>query len=83
VPEAALAAPMAKACSSDAYRRVAGAGIKLHGGIGFTWDQTALDLRAGEGIVEFAVIGRLFPRRSRGGLPHGLHLSVNGGRLMV
>ena len=24
--------------SSDAYRRVAGAGIQLHGGIGFTWE---------------------------------------------
>jgi alkylation response protein AidB-like acyl-CoA dehydrogenase len=31
---------MAKAYGADAYRRVAGAGTKLHGGIGFTWDQT-------------------------------------------
>jgi alkylation response protein AidB-like acyl-CoA dehydrogenase len=38
VPEAALAASMAKAYASDAYRRVAGAGIQLHGGIGFTWE---------------------------------------------
>jgi alkylation response protein AidB-like acyl-CoA dehydrogenase len=38
VPEAALAASMAKAYVSDAYRRVAGAGIQLHGGIGFTWE---------------------------------------------
>jgi alkylation response protein AidB-like acyl-CoA dehydrogenase len=38
VPEAALAASMAKAYGSDAYRRVAGAGIQLHGGIGFTWE---------------------------------------------
>jgi alkylation response protein AidB-like acyl-CoA dehydrogenase len=38
VPEAALAASMAKAYSSDAYRKVAGAGIQLHGGIGFTWE---------------------------------------------
>ena len=37
-PEAALAASMAKAYASDAYRRVAGAGIQLHGGIGFTWE---------------------------------------------
>jgi alkylation response protein AidB-like acyl-CoA dehydrogenase len=37
-PEAALAVSMAKACTSDAYRRVAGAGIQLHGGIGFTWE---------------------------------------------
>ena len=38
VPEAALASSMAKAYSSDAYRKVAGAGIQLHGGIGFTWE---------------------------------------------
>jgi alkylation response protein AidB-like acyl-CoA dehydrogenase len=36
--EAPLAASMAKAYVSDAYRRVAGAGIQLHGGIGFTWE---------------------------------------------
>jgi alkylation response protein AidB-like acyl-CoA dehydrogenase len=38
VPEAALAASMAKAYASDAYRKVSGAGIQLHGGIGFTWE---------------------------------------------
>ncbi|HXG16751.1 MAG TPA: acyl-CoA dehydrogenase family protein [Calidithermus sp.] len=38
VPESTLAASMAKAYASDAYRRVAGAGIQLHGGIGFTWE---------------------------------------------
>jgi len=38
VAEAALAASMAKAYASDAYRKVAGAGIQLHGGIGFTWE---------------------------------------------
>jgi alkylation response protein AidB-like acyl-CoA dehydrogenase len=38
VPEATLAASMAKAYASDAYRKVAGAGIQLHGGIGFTWE---------------------------------------------
>ena len=38
VPEAALAASMAKAYASDAYRKVAGTGIQLHGGIGFTWE---------------------------------------------
>ena len=37
-PEAALAASMAKAYASDAFRRVAAAGIQLHGGIGFTWE---------------------------------------------
>jgi alkylation response protein AidB-like acyl-CoA dehydrogenase len=36
--ESALAASMAKAYASDAFRRVAGAGIQLHGGIGFTWE---------------------------------------------
>ena len=35
---AALAASMAKAYVTDAYRNVAGAGIQLHGGIGFTWE---------------------------------------------
>ena len=38
VPEGPLAVSMAKAYASDAYRRVAGAGIQLHGGIGFTWE---------------------------------------------
>ena len=38
VPEAALAVSMAKAYVSDAFRKVAGAGIQLHGGIGFTWE---------------------------------------------
>ena len=37
-PEAGLAASMAKAYASDAYRKVAGTGIQLHGGIGFTWE---------------------------------------------
>jgi len=37
-PEAALAVSMAKAYVTDAYRKVAGAGIQLHGGIGFTWE---------------------------------------------
>jgi alkylation response protein AidB-like acyl-CoA dehydrogenase len=36
--EAPLAASMAKAYTSDAYRKVSGAGIQLHGGIGFTWE---------------------------------------------
>jgi alkylation response protein AidB-like acyl-CoA dehydrogenase len=38
VPEAPLAASMAKAYCSDAFRKTAGAGIQLHGGIGFTWE---------------------------------------------
>lgn len=36
--EAPLAVAMAKAYVSDAYRKVAAAGIQLHGGIGFTWE---------------------------------------------
>jgi alkylation response protein AidB-like acyl-CoA dehydrogenase len=38
VPEAPLAAALAKAAASDAFRRVSADGIQLHGGIGFTWD---------------------------------------------
>lgn len=38
VPEAHLAACMAKAYCSDAYRLVAAEGIQIHGGIGFTWE---------------------------------------------
>jgi alkylation response protein AidB-like acyl-CoA dehydrogenase len=38
VAEAPLAAALAKAAASDAYRRVTADGIQLHGGIGFTWD---------------------------------------------
>jgi alkylation response protein AidB-like acyl-CoA dehydrogenase len=38
VPEAHLAACMAKAYCSDAYRLVSGDGIQIHGGIGFTWE---------------------------------------------
>jgi alkylation response protein AidB-like acyl-CoA dehydrogenase len=36
--EAALAASMAKSYVSDAYAKVAGDGIQIHGGIGFTWE---------------------------------------------
>jgi alkylation response protein AidB-like acyl-CoA dehydrogenase len=38
VAEARLAAALAKAAASDAFRRVSAEGIQLHGGIGFTWD---------------------------------------------
>jgi alkylation response protein AidB-like acyl-CoA dehydrogenase len=38
VAEAHLAACMAKAYCSDAYRMVSGEGIQIHGGIGFTWE---------------------------------------------
>jgi alkylation response protein AidB-like acyl-CoA dehydrogenase len=36
--DAPLAASMAKACASDMSRKVAAAGIQLHGGIGMTWE---------------------------------------------
>ena len=38
VAEGPLAAAMAKAYCSDAYRHVSGEGIQIHGGIGFTWE---------------------------------------------
>ena len=38
VPEAHLAACMAKAYCSDASRFVSAEGIQIHGGIGFTWE---------------------------------------------
>ena len=38
VPDAPVAAAVAKAAASDAFRRVSADGIQLHGGIGFTWD---------------------------------------------
>ena len=37
-PDRSLAASMAKAYVSDAYRKIAGDGIQVHGGIGFTWE---------------------------------------------
>lgn len=37
-PDARIAAAVAKAAASDAYRRVAAEGIQVHGGIGFTWE---------------------------------------------
>jgi alkylation response protein AidB-like acyl-CoA dehydrogenase len=37
-PDRSLACSMAKAYVSDAYRKAAGNGIQVHGGIGFTWE---------------------------------------------
>lgn len=37
-PEHSLAASMAKSWCSDAARRIMGAGLQVHGGIGFTWE---------------------------------------------
>jgi alkylation response protein AidB-like acyl-CoA dehydrogenase len=36
-----VAAPLAKAVAADAFVRVAGESIQLHGGIGFTWEHDA------------------------------------------
>jgi alkylation response protein AidB-like acyl-CoA dehydrogenase len=38
VADGPVAAAVAKAAASDAFRRVSADGIQLHGGIGFTWD---------------------------------------------
>jgi len=38
-PDAHVGACMAKAYASDAFARVAGDGIQIHGGLGFTWEQ--------------------------------------------
>jgi alkylation response protein AidB-like acyl-CoA dehydrogenase len=38
--QAATAVSMAKAYASDAYREVGNLGIQVHGGIGFTWDES-------------------------------------------
>jgi alkylation response protein AidB-like acyl-CoA dehydrogenase len=38
VADAPLAAAVAKAAASDAFRRAAADGIQVHGGIGFTWE---------------------------------------------
>ncbi len=37
-PDRSVAASMAKAYVSDAFRKIAGDGIQVHGGIGFTWE---------------------------------------------
>ena len=37
-PEAELAASMAKAYTSDAYRATSAENIQIHGGVGFTWE---------------------------------------------
>ena len=38
-PNAPVAAAMAKAFTSDAFAKIAGDGIQIHGGLGFTWEQ--------------------------------------------
>jgi alkylation response protein AidB-like acyl-CoA dehydrogenase len=38
-PDAPTAAAMAKAFTSDAFAKIAGEGIQIHGGLGFTWEQ--------------------------------------------
>ena len=41
IPEAHLAASVAKAYASDAYREVGNRAIQVHGGMGFTWENDA------------------------------------------
>jgi len=41
---------MAKAYASDAYRKVAGAGIQLHGGIGYTCEHDLHLFQAHQGV---------------------------------
>ena len=41
IADFAVAAPLAKACCSDAYFDVAADTIQVHGGIGFTWEHDA------------------------------------------
>ena len=38
-PDAATTACLAKAYCAEAYTEIAGAGIQIHGGLGFTWEQ--------------------------------------------
>ena len=38
VPDAALAASVAKSYVGEASRKVCGSAIQVHGGIGFTWE---------------------------------------------
>jgi alkylation response protein AidB-like acyl-CoA dehydrogenase len=40
VPEADLAVSIAKAYASDAYREVGNRAIQVHGGVGFTWENS-------------------------------------------
>jgi alkylation response protein AidB-like acyl-CoA dehydrogenase len=37
-PDAPVAAAMAKAFTSDAFAKIAGEGIQIHGGLGFSWE---------------------------------------------
>ena len=39
--ESAIAVPLARSVCSDAYLRVSGDSIQIHGGIGFTWEHDA------------------------------------------
>jgi len=68
VPEASLAAAMAKSYASDAYRVVTGEAIQIHGGIGFTWEHDlqlyfrrakASELTFGDGTFHRARVAEL------------------------
>ncbi len=68
VPEASLAAAMAKSFASDAYRVVTSEAIQIHGGIGFTWEHDlqlyfrrakASELTFGDGTFHRARVAEL------------------------
>jgi alkylation response protein AidB-like acyl-CoA dehydrogenase len=49
--EATLASAMAKAFTSDAYRRASAENVQIHGGVGFTWEYDChYHLRRAKGI---------------------------------
>jgi alkylation response protein AidB-like acyl-CoA dehydrogenase len=66
--QASLAVSMAKAFASDSYREVGNLAVQVHGGIGFTWDESihfyykrakASELMFGDGIYHRERIARL------------------------
>lgn len=79
-PDAHLGACMAKAYASDAFARVAGDGIQIHGGLGFTWEQEphlyykrakAAQLDLGDGPWNRAEIARALLDGPERGPSHG------------
>ena len=71
--DARLASAMAKAYCSDAFREVAGEGIQIHGGIGFTWEHDmhiyfkrakSSEVAFGDGVRNREVVAQdILPRR--------------------
>lgn len=75
-PDVNLASAMAKAYCSDAFRDVAGEGIQIHGGIGFTWEHDmhiyfkrakSSEIAFGDGVWNREVVAQeILPGRGRG-----------------